>query len=105
MWVSLTDEQRLVILKAYGIEYDRLVREKERYEITSVSRTQAWKLEREENFHHVSLSERNPVDGYSATFSGGYRPDELFEYFRICSLYSSYCRYCSGNSCYTRNSL
>ncbi len=27
MWVSLTDEQRLVILKAYGIEYDRLVRE------------------------------------------------------------------------------
>ena len=30
MWVSLTDEQRLVILKAYGIEYDRLVREKER---------------------------------------------------------------------------
>ncbi|EOW6242333.1 transcriptional regulator, partial [Escherichia coli] len=26
MWVSLTDEQRLVILKAYGIEYDRLVR-------------------------------------------------------------------------------
>lgn len=58
-----------------------------------------------ENFHHVSLSERNPVDGYSATFSGGYRPDELFEYFRICSLYSSYCRYCSGNSCYTRNSL
>ncbi|WP_097680349.1 helix-turn-helix transcriptional regulator [Escherichia coli] len=50
MWVSLTDEQRLVILKAYGIEYDRLVREKERYEITSVSRTQAWKLEREGKF-------------------------------------------------------
>ncbi|EHD2956329.1 AlpA family phage regulatory protein, partial [Escherichia coli] len=29
---------------------DRLVREKERYEITSVSRTQAWKLEREGKF-------------------------------------------------------
>ncbi|MCV5900350.1 AlpA family transcriptional regulator [Escherichia coli] len=50
MWLPLTDEQRLVILKAYGIEYDRLVREKERYEITSVSRTQAWKLEREGKF-------------------------------------------------------
>ncbi|EFO3858586.1 transcriptional regulator, partial [Escherichia coli] len=45
MWLPLTDEQRLVILKAYGIECDRLVREKERYEITSISRTQAWKLE------------------------------------------------------------
>ncbi|MCV6071005.1 transcriptional regulator, partial [Escherichia coli] len=27
MWLPLTDEQRLVILKAYGIECDRLVRE------------------------------------------------------------------------------
>ncbi|HAV2434669.1 TPA: AlpA family phage regulatory protein, partial [Escherichia coli] len=50
MWLPLTDEQRLVILKAYGIECDRLVREKERYEITSISRTQAWKLEREGKF-------------------------------------------------------
>ncbi|MEG9078073.1 AlpA family phage regulatory protein [Escherichia coli] len=50
MWLPLTDEQRLVILKAYGIECDRLVREKERYEITSISRTQAWKLEREGTF-------------------------------------------------------
>ncbi|EQA1520152.1 transcriptional regulator, partial [Escherichia coli] len=25
MWLPLTDEQRLVILKAYGIECDRLV--------------------------------------------------------------------------------
>lgn len=63
MWLPLTDEQRLVILKAYGIECDRLVREKERYEITSISRTQAWKLERREHFHHVSLSERNLADG------------------------------------------
>ncbi|HFO2323015.1 TPA: transcriptional regulator, partial [Escherichia coli] len=30
MWVPLTDEQRSVILKAYGTEGDRLVREKER---------------------------------------------------------------------------
>ncbi|HGF1766481.1 TPA: helix-turn-helix transcriptional regulator [Escherichia coli] len=50
MWLPLTDEQRLVILKAYGIECDRLVREKERYEIRSISRTQAWKLEREGTF-------------------------------------------------------
>ncbi|EFC6021205.1 AlpA family phage regulatory protein, partial [Escherichia coli] len=29
---------------------DRLVREKERKEITSISRSQAWKLEREGNY-------------------------------------------------------
>ncbi|EEW3182952.1 AlpA family phage regulatory protein [Escherichia coli] len=50
MWVPLTDEQRLVILKAYGTEGDRLVREKERKETTSISRSQAWKLEREGKF-------------------------------------------------------
>ncbi|EEC9575320.1 helix-turn-helix transcriptional regulator [Escherichia coli] len=50
MWVPLTDEQRSVILKAYGTEGDRLVREKERKEITSISRSQAWKLEREGNY-------------------------------------------------------
>ncbi|EET0017537.1 AlpA family phage regulatory protein [Escherichia coli] len=50
MWVPLTDEQRSVILKAYGAEGDRLVRENERKEITSISRSQAWKLEREGKF-------------------------------------------------------
>ncbi|MDS1618186.1 AlpA family phage regulatory protein [Escherichia coli] len=50
MWVPLTDEQRSVILKAYGVVGDRLVREKERKETTSISRSQAWKLEREGKF-------------------------------------------------------
>ncbi|MDE1482160.1 AlpA family transcriptional regulator [Xenorhabdus bovienii] len=34
------------ILALYGIQIDRLVREKERQQITSISRSQAWKLER-----------------------------------------------------------
>ncbi|EKQ6288387.1 helix-turn-helix transcriptional regulator [Escherichia coli] len=38
------------VWKYRGKSNDRLVREKERYEITSVSRTQAWKLEREGKF-------------------------------------------------------
>lgn len=50
MWESLTDDQRSVILKAYGAEGYRLVREKERKEITSISRSQAWTLEREGNY-------------------------------------------------------
>ncbi|EHW0577209.1 AlpA family phage regulatory protein [Escherichia marmotae] len=50
MWVPLTDEQRSVILKACGAEGDRLVRENERKEITSISRSQAWKLEGEGKF-------------------------------------------------------
>ncbi|HEK2898209.1 TPA: AlpA family phage regulatory protein [Proteus mirabilis] len=38
------------ILHLYGYTTDRLVREKERKEITSISRSQAWKLEKENNF-------------------------------------------------------
>ncbi|MGU6109401.1 helix-turn-helix transcriptional regulator [Escherichia coli] len=34
----------------YGYTCDRLVREKERQKITSISRSQAWKLEREGKF-------------------------------------------------------
>lgn len=63
MWVPLTDEQRSVILKAYGTEGDRLVREKERKEITSISRSQAWKLEREETTHRVKPLGRNLAGG------------------------------------------
>ncbi|EOJ9573749.1 helix-turn-helix transcriptional regulator [Escherichia coli] len=38
------------MLKIYGYTCDRLVREKERQKITSISRSQAWKLEREGKF-------------------------------------------------------
>ncbi|STK83167.1 putative AlpA-family regulatory protein from prophage [Escherichia coli] len=64
MWKPLRDENRLSILKIYGYTCDRLVREEERQNITSISRSQAWKLEREGNSRHVKLLERNPVDGY-----------------------------------------
>ncbi|EPT5130498.1 helix-turn-helix transcriptional regulator [Escherichia coli] len=38
------------MLKIYGYTCDRLVREEERQNITSISRSQAWKLEREGKF-------------------------------------------------------
>ncbi|HDR2751163.1 TPA: helix-turn-helix transcriptional regulator [Yersinia enterocolitica] len=41
-----TTQQRLQLLQGYGEPSDRLVREKERQYITSVSRSTAWKLER-----------------------------------------------------------
>lgn len=39
-----TPEQRLQVLRNYGEPHDRLVREKERQYITSISRSTAWKL-------------------------------------------------------------
>ena len=42
--------QRLKILKCNGELRDRLVREQERRNITSISRSTAWKLEREGKF-------------------------------------------------------
>lgn len=42
--------QRLKLLKLYGEPRDRLVREQERKIITSISRSTAWKLEREGKF-------------------------------------------------------
>ena len=41
---------RKMILDMYGYDKDRLIREKERKEITSISRSQAWKLEQENRF-------------------------------------------------------
>lgn len=38
------------ILSFYGIEIDRLVREDERRKITAISRSQAWKLEKDGQF-------------------------------------------------------
>ncbi|EKN3636429.1 helix-turn-helix transcriptional regulator [Yersinia enterocolitica] len=43
-------EKRLQILRDYGEKGDRLVREKERQYITSISRSTAWKLERSGKF-------------------------------------------------------
>jgi len=43
-------EKRLQILRDYGEKGDRLVREKERQYITSISRSTAWKLEKSGKF-------------------------------------------------------
>ncbi|HFD8276796.1 TPA: helix-turn-helix transcriptional regulator [Raoultella ornithinolytica] len=43
-------EKRLQVLRDYGEKGDRLVREKERQYITSISRSTAWKLERSGQF-------------------------------------------------------
>ena len=40
-----TPQERIQVLRNYGEPHDRLVREKERQYITSVSRSTAWKLE------------------------------------------------------------
>lgn len=64
MWKPLRDENRLSILKIYGYTCDRLVREEERQNITSISRSQARNWNVKENSRHVKLLERNPVDGY-----------------------------------------
>jgi predicted DNA-binding transcriptional regulator AlpA len=44
-FIPPSPEQRLNILQDYGEKGDRLVREKERQYITSISRSTAWKLE------------------------------------------------------------
>ncbi|MEB7912963.1 MULTISPECIES: helix-turn-helix transcriptional regulator [Citrobacter freundii complex] len=44
---SIKQRSKQDILYAYGISVDRLVREDERRQITSISRSQAWKLEKE----------------------------------------------------------
>jgi prophage regulatory protein len=42
--------KRQSILNQYGYLHDRLVREAERKEITSISRTRAWQLEKSGDF-------------------------------------------------------
>ncbi|BBK16128.1 AlpA family phage regulatory protein [Salmonella enterica] len=44
-FIPPTPEERLKILRDYGEQGDRLVRERERQRITSISRSTAWKLE------------------------------------------------------------
>lgn len=45
-----TPESRRSILAEYGEQYDRLIREKDRQRITSISRTTAYTLEKEGRF-------------------------------------------------------
>ena len=47
---NITQHTPLGLLSLYGEPHDRLVREKERKSITSISRSTAWKLEREGKF-------------------------------------------------------
>ncbi|AWV25324.1 transcriptional regulator [Citrobacter youngae] len=44
-FITPIPEERLKILRDYGEQGDRLVRERERQRITSISRSTAWKLE------------------------------------------------------------
>ncbi|ELO0987941.1 AlpA family phage regulatory protein [Citrobacter freundii] len=49
-FITPTPEARLKILRNYGEQGDRLVRERERQRITSISRSTAWKLEQVDKF-------------------------------------------------------
>lgn len=44
-FIEPTPEQRRQLLKEYGVPYDRIVREKERRDITSLCRSSAWEME------------------------------------------------------------
>lgn len=47
---EVSPDQRISILKAYGLTLDRLIREDERKSITSISRSRAWELEKQGKF-------------------------------------------------------
>lgn len=49
-FIPPTAEECLVLLNGYSEPYDRLIRENERRHITSISRTTAYTLEKEERF-------------------------------------------------------
>ncbi|EIW8772612.1 transcriptional regulator, partial [Klebsiella pneumoniae] len=44
-FIEPTPEQRRQLLNEYGVPYDRIVREKERRDITSLCRSSAWEME------------------------------------------------------------
>ncbi|GAB53684.1 helix-turn-helix transcriptional regulator [Atlantibacter hermannii] len=48
--MNINNHTKQEILSFYGFETDRLVRESERHKITAISRSQAWKLERDGRF-------------------------------------------------------
>jgi len=47
MTYSITPDQHKATRDKYDLPYDRLVRESERYKITSIARSTAWQLEKE----------------------------------------------------------
>ena len=49
-FITPTPEERLKILRDYDEQSDRLVRERERQRITSISRSTAWKMEQSGKF-------------------------------------------------------
>lgn len=49
-FITPTPEERLKILRNYGEQGERLVREQERQRITSIARSTAWKLEQAGKF-------------------------------------------------------
>lgn len=49
-FLAPTPEERRSILSEYGEQYDRLIREKDRQRITSISRTTAYTLEKANKF-------------------------------------------------------
>ncbi|ADO46947.1 helix-turn-helix transcriptional regulator [[Enterobacter] lignolyticus] len=49
-FITPTPEERLKVLRNYGEQSERLVRERERQVITSISRSTAWKLEKAGKF-------------------------------------------------------
>lgn len=64
MWVPLTDEQRSVILKAYGTEGDRLYVKRNEKRSPQFPVHKPGNLNERETTHRVRLSERNLVAGY-----------------------------------------
>ncbi|EPN6933426.1 TPA: AlpA family phage regulatory protein [Klebsiella pneumoniae] len=49
-FIEPTPEQRRQLLNEYGVPYDRIVREKERRDITSLCRSSAWVMEQSGNY-------------------------------------------------------
>ncbi|MCY3416778.1 MULTISPECIES: helix-turn-helix transcriptional regulator [Citrobacter freundii complex] len=49
-FIEPTPEQRRQLLNEYGVPYDRIVREKERRDITSLCRSSAWEMEQNEAY-------------------------------------------------------
>nr|WP_279162213.1 AlpA family phage regulatory protein [Plesiomonas shigelloides] len=50
MFTPPTPEQRRGILEEYGFSFDRRIRERECFEITSLSRSTRWEMERKNRF-------------------------------------------------------
>ncbi len=58
-FISPTADERVALLNGYSEPCDRLIREKERQHITSISRTTAYTLEKNERFPSRKMLGRN----------------------------------------------